>query len=236
MTRQLPLELSLRPPTTLASFVPGDNRQALDVLERLAEDSGESLVFLHGPAGSGKTHLLAGACERAMAHGARCAYLPLREAARLSPELLAGLEALDLLCIDDVDAIAGQRDWEAALFRAFNALRERGGRLVAAAGAPPSALPLSLPDLRSRLGWGLTLGLRPLRDEALAEALRRAASARGLRLDDDVSRYILERCPRHLPALLHLLDDRDRASLAAQRTLTIPFVKSRLQPPGDGAP
>jgi DnaA family protein len=235
MSRQLPLDLSLRPPATLASFVPGDNLQALDVLRTLAEGTGESLVFLHGPAGSGRTHLLAGTCEHAVARGARCAYVPLREAPGLSPDLLNGLDDLDVVCIDDVDAIAGERDWEAALFRLFNALRDRGGRLVASADCPPAALPLALPDLRSRLGWGLTLGLRPLHDQALADALQRAAAARGMRLDADVARYILERCPRHLPRLLRLLDDLDRASLAAQRTLTIPFVKSRLQPPEDGA-
>jgi len=235
MSRQLPLQLSLRPPATLASFVPGDNLQALGVLGALAEGRGESLIFLHGPAGCGKTHLLAGTCARAMARGARCAYVPLREAASLSPELLNGLDALDVVCIDDVDAIAGDREWETALFRVFNALREHGRRLVASAACPPGALPLSLPDLRSRLGWGLTLGLRPLHGEALAVALQSAAAARGMRLDAEVARYILERCPRHLPALLRILEDLDRASLAAQRTLTIPFVKSRLQPARDSA-
>jgi DnaA family protein len=237
MSRQLPLELSLRPPATLGSFVPGDNGQALNVLGALADGRGETLVFLHGPSGSGKTHLLAGTCGRAMARGARCAYVPLAEAASLSPELLTDLDGLDVVCIDDIDAIAGERAWEEALFRLFNTLREAAGRLVVSAGCPPGALQISLADLRSRLGWGLTLGLRPLQDDALAEALRHAASARGLRLDAEVARYILERCPRHLPTLLRLLEDLDRASLAAQRALTIPFVKSRLQPgPGhDGA-
>jgi DnaA family protein len=225
---QLPLQIGLRPGATLDGFVVGDNAQVLTALRATVAGGGESFLFLAGPAGSGRTHLLAGACHLGAAHGLRCAYLPLGDLAGLAPDVLEGLDGLDLVCLDDLDGVAGRRDWEEALFALFNGLRDRGGSLVVAAGQGPAGLPLALPDLRSRLSWGLTLTVRPLRDVQLCEALDAAATARGLRLGEGVARFLVERCPRDLPSLLAVLDRLDQASLAAKRPLTLPFVRSRL--------
>lgn len=228
MSGQLPLPIGLRPPATLDGFVAGDNAQALAAVQACALGAGEPLLFLAGPPGSGRTHLLAGACNLAAANGRRCAYLPLGAAAGLAPGLLSDLEALDLVCLDDVEGVVGDRHWEAALFALFNGLRDRGGRLLVAAARGPGELPLALPDLRSRLCWGLLLHLRPLRDDQLCAALEAAALARGLRLGDGVARYLVERLPRSLPDLLATLERLDQASLAAKRPLTLPFVRAEL--------
>jgi DnaA family protein len=230
MADQLPLEISLRPPARLEGFVTGGNAEALQAVTAAAEGRGERFLFLHGPPGTGKTHLLAGACNRAAGSGRACVYLPLGELCALSADLLQGLETTDLVCLDDVEQAADPA-WERALFHLYNALRERGGRLIAAAIAPPAALPLGLPDLRSRLAWGLTLALQPLADDALAQALRAAALARGLPLGTDVADYLLRRFPRNLPTLLEVLEQLDQASLAAQRPLTLPFVRTVLAAP-----
>jgi len=97
-----------------------------------------------------------------------------------------------------------------------------------AATRSPGDLTLVLPDLRSRLSWGLLLHLRPLPDHQLCAGLEAAAAARGLRLGDGVARYLVERLPRALPELLGVLDRLDRASLAAKRPLTLPFVRTEL--------
>jgi DnaA family protein len=226
---QLPLQIGLRPTATLDGFVAGDNAQALASVRACALGAGERLVFLAGPPGSGRTHLLAGACNLAAAAGRRCAYLPLADPAGLAPGLLSDLDGLDLVCLDDLEGIAGDRTWEEAVFGLFNGLRDHGGRLVASAARPPADLPIALADLRSRLGWGLVLTLRPLRDAQLCTALAAAASARGLRLGDGVARYLVERLPRALPELLGVLDRLDQASLAAKRPLTLPFVRAHLE-------
>lgn len=230
MADQLPLEISLRPAARLDSYVPGSNAEVLHAVTAAAEGYGERFLFLHGPQGAGKTHLLAGACNQAAASARSCVYLPLGELCALSAEVLQGLETRDLVCLDDVEHAADPA-WERALFNLYNALRDRGGRLLATAAVPPAALPLSLPDLRSRLAWGLTLTLHPLADDALAEALRAAALARGLALGAEVADYLLRRFPRNLPALLEVLEQLDQASLAARRPLTLPFVRSVLVEP-----
>ena len=228
MSDQLPLQIGLRPPATLDGFVAGDNAQALASVRACALGAGERQLFLAGPVGSGRTHLLAGACNLAAAAGRRCAYLPLGEPGGLDPGLLSDLDTLDLVCLDDLEGIAGDPGWEAAVFRLFNGLRDHGGRLIAAAARGPGDLPIALADLRSRLGWGLVLTLRTLRDDQLCTALAAAATARGLRLGDGVARYLVDRLPRALPDLLAILDRLDQASLAAKRPLTLPFVRSQL--------
>jgi DnaA family protein len=230
MTDQLPLQISLRPAARLDGYVAGGNAEALHAVTAAAEGHGERFLFLHGPQGAGKTHLLAGACNRAAATARSCVYLPLGELCALSAEVLQGLETMDLVCLDDVERAADPA-WERALFSLYNVLRDCGGHLIAAAAVPPAALPLGLPDLRSRLAWGLTLSLHPLAGDALAEALRTAALARGLTLSAEVADYLLRRFPRNLPALLEVLERLDQASLAARRPLTLPFVRSALSAP-----
>lgn len=230
---QIPLQISLRQSAQLATFVGGSaGAEALRAVSTMAEGRGERFLFLHGPPGAGKTHLLAGACNHAATRGLRSAYLPLAELVALDPAVLHGLAGMDLVCVDDVEQAATATAWERALFILYNDLRVQTGRLIAAAAVPPSALPLRLPDLRSRLAWGLTLALRPLAESELGDALRAAAAARGLALGAEVTGYLLRRCPRDLRALLRLLDRLDQASLAAQRPLTVPFVRSILQEDG----
>ncbi|MFQ5487069.1 MAG: DnaA regulatory inactivator Hda [Gammaproteobacteria bacterium] len=223
ITMQLPLGIRLKDSNTFANFVSGPNGEVLAYLQ--SQLRGGAAVYLWGAGGTGKTHLLQAACHEAGKAGLRTAYVPLTCWRELSVELLEGLEAVDLVCLDDVAAVAGQPAWEVALFHLYNRLRDAGGNLLASGPLPPASLPLALPDLRSRLAWGMVFQLQPLGDEEKLVGLCRRARDRGLELPEKVGRYLLQRCPRDMSTLFCLLDSLDRASLAAQRRLTIPFVK-----------
>lgn len=225
---QLSLSIGLRDDATFANFFPGDNVYLLDALRALIQGHGESFQFIYGSHDSGKSHLLQALCHQADAAGLRSVYLPLEELALLSPDLLEGLEALDVICIDDLNIVAGRAKWEAALFHCFNRLRDAGKVMVVAADAAPSKLGVRLPDLSSRLAWGVTSALHKLDDEQKIAAFKLRANERGLELSDDVARYILHRSPRTLRELFDMLAMLDHASLMAQRKLTIPFVKEAL--------
>lgn len=216
---QLPLGITLRETATLDGFVTGANSEALAALRCLS--LGDRL-YLHGPAGVGKTHLLQGACREA---DGRAAYLPLRELAAHPPEVLAGLDELDRVCLDEVDTVAGDRAWEEALVGFLDRLRAQNSTVIAAGPRPADKLDRLLPDLASRLSWGTVYALQPLDDAGKHELLQQRATARGLQMPDEVAAYLIRRTPRDVPALLALLDRLDKASLAAQRRLTIPFVK-----------
>jgi len=228
MAEQLPLRLPLDECARFDNFHPGPNGEALAHLQALARGEEAGPVYLWGAVGSGRSHLLQASCRSAAERGGRALYLPLGEGERPPPEALLGLERLALLAIDDIDAVAGDRAWEEALFHLYNRCRETGARLLLSGGAAPAALPLRLADLRSRLGWGLVLRLAPLSDEDKAAALVRLARLRGLELPAETAHYLLRRCPRDMASLVRLLEALDQASLAARRALTIPFVSAFL--------
>ena len=228
---QLPLGVRLRDDATFANYYPGANAAALGYVERLCEaEAGwtESLIYLWGGEGVGCSHLLQAACLRFEQCGEPAVYLPLREVADYGPELLDNLEQCELVCLDDLDAVAGRRDWEEALFHLFNRLRDSGRRLLLAANAAPRELPVQLPDLQSRLSLALVFQLQELAEEDKLRALQLRASRRGLQLSDEVGRFILTRGARSMSGLFDLLERLDQASLQAQRKLTIPFLKEVL--------
>jgi DnaA-homolog protein len=226
--RQLPLAVRLPDVAIFGTFEPGPNGAVVALLADPAA-AGPAL-WLWGPAGSGKSHLLQASC----AANASAAYLPAEELLAAGPAVLEGWEDRSLVCIDDIDRLAGRAEWELAAFALFNRLWERGGRLVVSASTGPAATRFALPDLQSRLAWGGVFKLEPLRDEDRVAALRRRAAHRGLELPVDAANYLLRRLPRDMRALCAWLDKLDMASLAAGKRLTMPFVKSVIE--SEGAP
>ncbi len=228
MTAQLPLALGLRPRMRLEDFVAGANAGVLAACADLL-DGRHAQLYLAGPRHSGRSHLLLGVCDAAERRGLSSGYLPMGSYRDLPPAAVEGMDDLDLLAVDDVDAIAADPAWEATLFALYNRCRERGTRLLFAADRGPASLAVRLPDLRSRLAWGLNFQLAPLDDAGRLELLTREAARRGLSLPAEVARYLLARCPRDPGRLIALVERLDAAALAAQRRLTVPFVRELVR-------
>jgi DnaA family protein len=225
--RQLPLALRFPPDQRFETYVDAP-AAALAQLRALATEAGADGAYLAGPAGVGKTHLALAACAAAEAAGRRAAYLPLQAAAGRLRDALEALDAGDLAALDGLDAIAGNRDDEVALFDFHNRARVAGISLLYAGRAAPDALALALPDLRSRLSQCARIALSPLDDEGRREVLRERARRRGLVIDEAALEWLLRRVGRDLAGLTRLLDRLDQASLAAQRRLTVPFLRQVL--------
>jgi DnaA family protein len=220
--RQLALGVQLRADAVFESFWPGPNGEIVAALKKPRSEP----LWLWGPPGSGKTHLLQAVCAAA---GEAAAYFPLDRALALPAAALSGFERTGVLCVDDTDAVAGDPVWEKALFRLFNDAADLRTRLIFAAAAPPRHADWSLEDWRSRAAACVVYQLRELDDEGRIEALRLRAAQRGLQLPYETSEYLLKRVPRDLPSLFDILDRLDQASLAAQRRLTIPFIRDALE-------
>lgn len=225
---QLPLGVQLRDDASFASFHIGPNAEVLSCLQAAVSGEQGGVIYLHGPAGSGKTHLLQAACRQMSEGGQPTGYLPLAEFAADEFAALEGMERLSMLCLDDVQAVSDVEAWALLLMRLCDAARQHELSLVIAADVAPALLQAALPDLRTRLGWGLVFGLQPLADADRLQALQLRARARGLELPREVGQFLLQRKARDLPALMDMLGKLDTASLAAQRRLTIPFVKTVL--------
>ena len=221
---QLPLAVTLDDYASFATFVSGGNAAAVEHVHSLAAGE-QDTVWLWGAAGAGKSHLLQAACRAATAVQRRAMYVALPAA---SPAILTDLEHIDLLALDDVHKIAGELAWEQPLFVILNAFLGRNGALLLAANAPASQCGFRLADLTSRGAGAVTYRLAPLRDDERAAALRLHAAARGLELDGAAAEFLLKRVPRDMTALIEWLTRLDRASLSAQRRLTIPFIREQL--------
>ena len=224
---QLPLALRYPPDQRFNTYVAAP-AGALAQLRAVASQPGGDWVYLAGPAGVGKTHLLLATCAACEAAGRRAAYVPLGAAAGRLREALEALEGNDLLALDGLETIAGPRDDEVSLFDAHNRARAAGITLIYAARASPDALTLVVPDLRSRLSQCTRITLAPLDDEGRREVLRQRAHRRGLVLEEAALEWLLKRVDRDLAGLTGLLDRLDQASLAAQRRITVPFLRQTL--------
>jgi len=223
---QLPLALRAPPDQRLERYLRAPTG-LLDQLRALASGDTVDAAFLQGIGATGKTHLLVGCCTLATTLGRQASYLALTNMRGRVCAASEGLDA-DLVALDDVDAIAGNREDEVALFDLHNRLRDAGRSVLYAASAAPDALPLLLPDLRSRLAQCTRWTLPALDDDARAELLRDRAAARGLDFDDAALDWMLRRCSRDLGTLTALFERLDRASWVAQRRLTVPFLRQVL--------
>ncbi|MDU4311092.1 MAG: DnaA inactivator Hda [Klebsiella michiganensis] len=199
---QLSLPLYLPDDETFASFWPGDNPSLLAALQNVLRQDHSGYIYIWSREGAGRSHLLHAACA----------------------------EQLSLVCIDNIECVAGDELWEMAIFDLYNRILESGKtRLLITGDRPPRQLNLGLPDLASRLDWGQIYKLQPLSDEDKLQALQLRARLRGFEMPEDVCRFLLKRLDREMRSLFMTLDQLDRASITAQRKLTIPFVKEILK-------
>ena len=225
--KQLSLAVYLRDDATLDNFVAGRNAPIVALASMLGA-AGESRLYVWGAAGSGRTHLLQATCHAQSGRGLSCAYIPLQEREDLAPVMLEDMEHNALVCLDDVDLIAGDAEWEQALFNFYNRAAATGCALLLSASAPPNAVVWNLADWRSRLTAAVIYRLESLNDDEKTVALQQRAQRRGMELNDETARFLLRHVRRDTGNLFALLDRLDEASLAAQRRLTVPFVKQVL--------
>ncbi|MDD5390616.1 MAG: DnaA regulatory inactivator Hda [Gallionellaceae bacterium] len=241
--RQLILDLRPDSPPDFSNYLPGQNVEALAALHAHVPGAAcEPLLYLWGEAGVGKSHLL-----RAWAGAVGAA---LFRAGETLPE-----PPTPALAVDDVEAL--DADNQIRLFGLINSAREQGGLLLASGTLPPAQLtsrspgrpendlaPLEggsgvfsepgaphglRPDLATRLAQGLVFRLLPLSDVDKAAALVIRAEGRGLRLPEEVTRYLLTHTRRDLPRLLATVDALDTFSLSRKRPVSVPLLKEMLR-------
>jgi DnaA-homolog protein len=216
--KQLPLAIAPEAAPTFDTFVAGTSAAALQHLRGL--EGSAAPVYLWGPAGSGKTHLLRALAHERQRRGERVGSFDARAALPWCFD-----EAWSLVLLDDCHALDGPR--QQAAFALFVDATTHGAQVAAAGTVPPVDLPVR-DDLRTRLGWGHVFALQPLSDADARAALRREGDRRGIFLSDDVMDYLLTRFARDLKHLMTLLDRLDGYALEQQRAVTVPLLKKML--------
>lgn len=224
---QLALDIELPEEATLDNFCWDGNELLSNQIHYQLTHKKERFFYLWGQKGVGKSHLLQAVCHVKQADAT---YLPLTLIQSYGPEVLEGMDALSLICLDDIDVIAGKSDFEEGLFHLYNKCRDNADVMLFISGSlAPTTLPIVLPDLRSRLAWGLSFEVHGLSEQHKMDVLMQRAKHKGLNVGPQVIRYLLHHYTRDMHHLSHLLAKLDKASLAQKRKLTIPFVKEILK-------
>ncbi|MCB1895683.1 MAG: DnaA regulatory inactivator Hda [Zoogloeaceae bacterium] len=217
--KQLLLDIDCSAPAGFEHFVAGDNAALLAALHEAAL-AGSDPLYLWGPHGSGKSHLLAATAALAREAGRPSRRLP------SAPSSDGTAAVPTLLIVDDVDGLSATQ--QIALFNAFNACREHRSTLIVAGSAPPRDLALR-EDLRTRIGQALVFEIRPPDDDVRRAIIESLADRRGIRLDGEVVGFVLRHGNRDMASLLSVFEALDRASLENKRPITLPLLRSLVQ-------
>jgi DnaA family protein len=229
---QLPLGFEPGELFTFDSFVAGKNAVAVGLAQQMAASGysgsakSEQQLYIWGETGMGKSHLLQASCNLAAKKQRTVCYLTQDEILNQPKDIFDGLEQIELVCLDDIEAWLLDPSWEIALFDLINRMRENSSCLMLASSQSPDEDFVKLPDLRSRLAWGPVFHLQDISDKEKYRALNYRARQNGLELPENVADYLMKRYPRDMFGLFERLSVLDKASMAMQRRLTIPLVKS----------
>jgi DnaA family protein len=226
---QMNLAIKLDDQATFNNFyAPKGSSQQL--AKFLLQESTHKIAVLVGNSGAGLSHLLQATCQRSPFDTSDDAiYLPLIALKEYPPQqILEGLDAASLVCLDDIHGVANREDWQIPLFNFFNDCRQSGTRLIFSSHQLLDDIGIKLPDLMSRLQSGLSHIVNDFNDEDLRRLLQFRSNLRGMYLSDEVAKFLLTRLSRDAKTLINALESLDNASLREQRRLTTPFVKSVL--------
>ena len=227
---QMNLEVKLDDQATFDNFyAPKGSSQQL--AKFLLQESGQQFVCLVGNSGSGLSHLLQASCQIGpFDRSGDAIYLPLDTLKEYQPQsVFEGLQAASMVCLDDLQAVADNDEWQVALFNFFNECKQSGTKLIFSSHLLLEDLGIRLPDLLSRLQSGLIHGLTDFGDDDLRRLLQFRSNLRGMYLSDEVAKFLLTRLSRETKTLIDALELLDNASLREQRRLTTPFVKQTLK-------
>ncbi len=227
-SKQIPFQFGDFQKNDLESFLTGENEALIKLIKQITNKETNHTLYLWSDSGTGKSHLLQAACKQAAESELHVAYIPLNQLDELSAEMLHDLGELDLVCIDDVEEVIGQIEWQQGLTWLYNELKDNEHSLIISGHTSPASSKLELDDLKSRLSSDQVIQIKSPNDELKVEILKQKANERSFELSDEVIEFLIRRVDRNLTSLIEVLDKIDHASLAEKRKITIPFVKGLI--------
>lgn len=233
---QLVLPVTFSKQDSFDLFVPGQNLQLVEHIKNLIENKqgvtqqSQRICVVTGAKSSGKTHLLLAACEYSEQFDLRHQYIDLQGMQQLPPQALLGLVNQDVVCLDNVQLVDNNKQWQTAIFDVINQFIESNNKLLLiSTRSHPDLMNYRLLDLKTRLDWGTKFTILPLKDDLILKALVLHMQALGFVVEQEVAKFLVSRCKRDMHQLMSMVKTLDEVSLAKQRKITIPFVKTVLK-------
>ena len=198
------------------------NKHLLSLLQNNAFKD-DLLIF--GTKDSGKTYLLQALCNHFSNQGKSSFYLPMKQAKELSVDILESLESMELVCIDGIESIVGNKVWEIGLFNLINRSLNSENRLIFTSSKNIDVMNFELKDLDSRLRKIQSHELYALADDEILSALKHIANLRSIELGSKEAQYLLTYANRNISDLVQILENLDQLSMEMKRKITIPLIK-----------
>ncbi|MBI4962922.1 MAG: hypothetical protein HY913_06590 [Desulfomonile tiedjei] len=234
---QLLLPFATPPRFTLDNLVIHEGiREALLTIRSVYE-SGElprPFLFLHGAAGTGKTHMMNALAShlKERLDPEKCLVkliVPVGSPASFPDleELVTSVDGNDeekcAVLVDDVHLMDDHNKHH--LWNLSNQLVRSGAPLIMSSRLPPDEIFENDPHMKSRITAGLVLWLEPPEDSVRVLILDKMARDKHVRISPDVTHYLVTRKSRNVNDLSMILDILDRSSLELQRRITLPLIK-----------
>ena len=182
-------------------------------------------IFLYGAKDSGKSFLLQSTCNYYASDNKSSVYIPISEAIKHETGFIDSLEGLDLICLDDIDLIASNKDWEVGIFNLINDCLSSNCRLIFSSCKNPSSINFELADLRSRIKRIDHIELYPISDANLPEAIKFVSQLRSINLGDKEINYLVTYTKRNMSDLIEIISKLDQLSMELKRKITVPLIK-----------
>lgn len=228
---QLVFDFPIREEMTFDTLVVCEgNRHAVSLLQAILDGSSEErALFLHGPSGSGKSHLLAATAR----HLGGAPLFSFREGSGASSAVIRSslkrrFTGAPALLLDDFDRIPADPGIHRIVWQLYNDFHETQKPVVITAALPPKDLPRIDDHLVSRLLWGLVAKIDVSDDDSRRMIMKKLAADRNIILPAEVIDYLLSRLPRSIPTLRDSLDRICHHALATNRRITIPLAREAL--------
>ncbi len=182
-------------------------------------------LYIYGTKESGKTFLLQAMCNLYNLNKKSSVYIPLKKALDYGVDIFEALEDIDLICLDGIEEIITEIEWEKAIFNLINKSLISGCRLILTSSKDLNSLNFTLPDLESRIRKIQSFELFPIDDKDIIDALMHISKLTSINLGDKEAKYLVTYSKRNITNLVHILESLDQLSMEMKRKITIPLIK-----------
>ena len=206
-------------------YIDPKNKQLISILENISINEN---MYIYGLKNSGKTYLLQSLCNKYSKNDKSSLFLPLMDVTKYGVEIIDSIENMDLVCIDGLEAVSQNKEWEIGLFNLINNAQQTGCRLVFTSSSEEGAINFSLADLDSRIRKFQSHEIFPISDDHLLKALKKTTNLRSISLGEKEAQYLITYTKRNIADLTIILESLDQLSMENKRRITIPLIKELL--------